>query len=243
MENKNYTVTKTSETGEVFLSAFLAETQDEAVKVYNKFLPLLNSIVSRYLSTGLEKSDLFSTALVGLARAMRDFDIKRSNSLEMFVGFKVRDALRNFVRKNIAPVSIPQYIMASHALVTKIGTGLDHKNLNCVENTGAYTDNDNNYANLTKAAERCGLTVEELTDRSEVLPTGVQYDEHASTEQSGYLETLINELKNEMTDNELVVSNGILNGDNYTKIAKDNGKSKTWVTNVIKGMREKFKSS
>ena len=234
---RNYTVVKTSTTEEVFLSAFLAETQDEAVKVYNEYLPLLNSIVNRYLSTGLEKSDLFSTALVGLARAMRDFDSNRSESPKMFVNVKVRDALRDFVRKNISPVSIPQYIMASHGLVTKIGDSMDHKNHNCGETTG-------DYSNLTKAAERCGLTVEELIERSEVLPTGVPYvDDYSPTEQSGYSKTLINELKNDMTDNELVVSNGILAGDDYAKIARDNGKSKTWVTNVIKGMREKFKTS
>ena len=74
------------------------------------------------------------------------------------------------------------------------------------------------------------------------MPTGIPYtEEHSSTEQSGYLSTLINELKSEMTENELIVSNGILSGDDYAKIARDNGKSKTWVTNTIKGMKEKFK--
>lgn len=245
MDNKNYTVLKNKETKEKFLSAFLANTQEEAVEVYNEFLPFLNSIVKRYLFTGLEKSDLFSTALVGLARAMRDYDSKRSESFKMFASFKVRDALRDFVRKNTSPVAIPQYIMSSHALVTKMYRSQDQKNNSCEESAGEHSFRDQeNYANLTKAAERCGLTVEQLVERSEVIPISVPYtEEHTSTEQSGYSKTLINELKSEMTENELIVSNGILAGDNYSKIASDNEKSKTWVTNVIKGMREKFGQS
>ena len=243
MNKSNYTVIKNNTTKEEFLSAFLAETQEEAIEVYNEFRPLLDSIISRYLSTNLEKSDLFSTALVGLARAMRDFDSKRSKSLKMFVNFKVRDALRIFVRKNISPVSIPQHIIASHALVTKMYRSQDQKKHGCVEPAGDFSCTDIEVqTNLTKAAERCGLTVEQLIGRSEVLPTGIPYTEgHSSTEQSGYLSTLINELKSEMTENELIVSNGILSGDDYAKIARDNGKSKTWVTNTIKGMKEKFK--
>jgi len=245
VDKQNYTVLKSKETKEEFLSAFLANTQEEAVEVYNEFLPFLNSIVSRYLSTGLEKSDLFSTALVGLARAMRDFDSKRSDSLKMFVSFKVKDALRRFVRKNISPVSIPQYIMASHALVAKMQCSQDQKILSYEESTGEpfYTYSDN-HVSLTKAAKRCGLSVEQLIERSETLPTSVPYtDDIPDTEQSGYLKTFINELKSNMNENELIVSNGILRGDDYTKIARDSGKSKTWVTNVINDMREKFKSS
>jgi DNA-directed RNA polymerase specialized sigma subunit len=73
---------------------FLGYTPEEAEKNYNEYGFLLKKISKSYANvTGLQEEDLFGAGLVGLARAVRDFDVKKSNNFIGYAYFRIRGAL------------------------------------------------------------------------------------------------------------------------------------------------------
>lgn len=226
---------------EKFLKCFLADTQEEAEKVHKEFLGCLNSIAYSYhLSTSLDKADLFSEALVGLARSKRDYNPDRSLNFKTYAIFRIKDALNKFVRENMAPVKIPVYIKKAHSLITKLKHKLGYEAFE-----QALKDNNKEaLGELGSAADRCNISAIELANRATVLPTELEFVEetYSLPEDDIYNKILVNQLKEKMTDVELVITQGISEGKSYSQIGKENNRSKGWVAAKMKEMRNKFVS-
>ena len=106
---------------EIFLDYFLGSTPEEAEEVFYEFSDTLNTITKSYHNwSRLDKGDLFGTALVGLARAKRDFDPLRSDNFKAFVILKVKNALNEYYRRNKTAVSIPSYVRIANSYINNI---------------------------------------------------------------------------------------------------------------------------
>ena len=100
---------------------FLADDPVEAEKLYIKFSNLLNSISYTYSTiSGIPKSDLFGEALLGLARANRDWDTIYDSNFAVYVTFRIKDVLNEYIRRNAQIVTIPSYIKKASILLNKI---------------------------------------------------------------------------------------------------------------------------
>lgn len=243
MSKSKYKVVKVNFTEEVFLSSFLGETQEEATEVYNKHSNTLHRIsMSYHLNTGLSKADLFSEALVGLARAVRDFDINRSDNFDMFASYKIKEALHHFMRKNMSPVRIPSYIKKAHTLINKLKNDIGEEAFRKIADNGDIrSEHLNALDKLISASVRCKLSLQGLIKRAEFLPLSAPLeDKHLVDENSISCGVFVNELKAQMNDNELIVSEGIMDGRTYTQIAEENGRSVMWVSKIVKNMKDKF---
>ena len=106
---------------EVFLDYYLGDTPEEAEDLFKSFSRLLNIISKAYsVWTGMDKEDLFGTALVGLARAKRDFDPKRSDNFKTFAIYKIKNALNSYYRENKTIVNIPSYVKTANGYINGI---------------------------------------------------------------------------------------------------------------------------
>jgi hypothetical protein len=125
MGNKKFKydiIHKTSiDTYEKLPKFFLADDPIEAEKLYIKFSNLLNSISYTYsIISGIPKSDLFGEALLGLARANRDWSAIYDNRFKTYVIFRIKDVLNEYIRRNAQIVTIPSYIKKASILLNKI---------------------------------------------------------------------------------------------------------------------------
>lgn len=229
----------TTQAPEKFLSCFLADTQEEAEQTHEEFSKCLNSIAYSYhLSTGLDKAELFSEGLVGLARAKRDYDPTRSLNFKTYAIFRIKDALNKYIRENMAPVKIPAYIRKAHSLITKLKQELGNE----LFEQALRNNNREVLGELGSAADRCNLSVIELANRATVLPTELEFldTEHSSNTDDVFNKILVDELKRQMTAKELIVAKGISEGKSYEQIGKENNKSKSWVASKIQNLRNRF---
>ena len=125
MDNKKFKydiVHKTSvNTYEKLPKFFLADDPIEAEKLYSKFSNLLNSISYTYSTiSGIPKSDLFGEALLGLARANRDWSATYDSNFKTYAIFRIKDVLNEYIRCNAQIVTIPSYIKKANILLNKI---------------------------------------------------------------------------------------------------------------------------
>lgn len=218
---------KRIKTHEKFLPYFLGNDEEEAHKVYNAFSKLLDTISGNYsMSTGLERLDIFEEALVGLARAVRDFDPRRSSDFKTYAIYRIKDAIRKYVRKFKSVISAPAYLESAKRHLNNIKGG-------CTE-SALFLEN---------AAQRAGLTIEELIERTEMLPSEVELDdnvEDTSTEEAVYAALLIQKLKEHMEDDELLICDMIVEGRTYEEIGNVFDKGPTWVVYKLGKLRERL---
>jgi RNA polymerase sigma factor (sigma-70 family) len=100
---------------------FLADDPVEAEKLYIKFSNLLNNISYTYsIISGIPKSDLFGEALLGLARANRDWSTVYDSNFKTYATFRIKDVLNEYIRRNAQIVIIPSYIKKASILLNKI---------------------------------------------------------------------------------------------------------------------------
>ena len=106
---------------EWFPQHFLASNAEDAENLYKEYTHYLKMFASKYaLYTGLDEDDLFQEAVIGLARASRDFEAERSDEFRTFAIYKIKDALREFVSSQSSDISIPQYIQDAAKLIIKL---------------------------------------------------------------------------------------------------------------------------
>lgn len=243
---------------------FLADTIEEAEELHGEFSKTLNVLSSSYaLSTGLDKADLFGEALIGLARAKRDFDEKRSKDFKTFAIYKIKDALNEHVRTFSKSISIPSYLKkaSTHLNVLKgllHSKGLDIDSIYEILNKELpiddfdITDNAKKQCRnllvfLERAAERANISLKELIGRVELLPEDVPYmDDYQEKsdnrrEEKMYAALVVENLKKYMDTTELAISEGIMQGKTFEKIAQDHGKSIGWVAKRLERMRVRLK--
>lgn len=172
--------------GEKFCKRFLADTEEEAEKLLEEFdynLKLLASKLSKL--TGVDKEDLRSEGIIGLARAKRDFDETRSNNFTIFALYKIKDAMREFISTQAIDINVPQYIVDA----SRLGTVLKGLTEKAIGQTGVslvgiwrasyeYKE-DNELAKeiettrekIENLAERSHTPVIDLLGRADILPS------------------------------------------------------------------------
>ena len=216
---------------------FLAETQEEAEKLYKDFAYILNGFAYSYSTvTNIDKYDLFGEALIGLGRASRDFDSSRSDDFKTFAIFKIKSAIVEYIRKNISSIIVPAYIKQANNNIQQIKTLLSITTLDAADAAVMTEKQREKYDKLTgflnNIAVRAGITMEELTKRSEFLPTDTVLEEAEAVENSEddmNRKLVVAKLLSLMSDDEKSIAQGIMEGKTYTEIGEEHGKTDGWV--------------
>lgn len=243
---------------EGFPKHFLGETLEEAEKTYKEYKGLLDSFAYMYsTTTGLDKHDLFGHALIGLAKAKRDFDPKRSDNFKTFAIFNIKDELNEALRLNGATVVIPTYIKKAISIINSIFTTCAKYGTNALQVIHTrvvpreFGEADLEFCSrkltlLKRAAIRATITYEELVERILLVPQEVSYEDHVNTESSQrgqqVLEAamVVEQLKRHMTGEEWAVCSGIMSDCSYEEIGKIIGKSPAWICKKLVELRKRF---
>jgi RNA polymerase sigma factor (sigma-70 family) len=236
----------------------LGDTIVEAEEVYAEYAGLLNSIAYTYhVSTGVEKSDLFAEALIGLARAKQDFDSKRSEEFQPYAIFRVKDALNEYIRKYAKSISIPSYLRKASWLFEKLRRILEASaDMNTMLDILEYGETvdtippeicnacEEILEKLNNYANRASITYEELILRIQLLPNEVSIDlveEPSETEETEDT-ILVKQMMDRMTEEERFICECIMADMSYTEIGNKIGKSKGWVAQKVKHLGRRFEN-
>jgi len=167
---------------------FLSKSPIEAEALYNEYLHYIKMLASKYASnTGLDEEDLAQEAVIGLARASRDFDEERSLEFKIFAIYKMKDALREYVATQSSDINIPQYILDASRLVMKLrkvmesGDLLNSKDFLSIWEQSERCDKASDLVqsvteireNIENLAKRSGTSVERLLERAEMYPSTI----------------------------------------------------------------------
>jgi RNA polymerase sigma factor (sigma-70 family) len=239
---------------------FLADTPKEAENIYNKFEKILNHFAYSYsISTKINKADLFGEALIGLARAYRDWDPSRSDNFQVYAKFVIRDALNEFVRNNSAIIVVPAYIKKANSSLKKIKAicneyDIDWQNMITNQDitnkmrSGDVSKCTNYISNIISAADRAGVDYNKFIDRIEFIPEDTEYVEQISYEthkrNSETMEAaiIVDKLKAHMTQQELSICEGIMLDKSLDEIGENLGKSKSWVSGKLGALKKRILS-
>jgi len=244
----------------------LAKSQKEAENIYKKFSGMINKISYNYSQiTGIEKADLFGEAVLGLANAYKNWgkinissEKEKSISFKMYIKFYIQDAINEYIRQNISSVKIPSYLMKAINNFRKLTNELntfditekeiellidtnDLKTINYPLTKNVCVKVSDILKNLNSAAKRASITTKELYDRTKLISFySVELnnvDDNINNENNINTAIFINDLKNKMNKDELLISNYIMEGYSYIEIEELMGKNTNWV----KYQLEKFK--
>lgn len=104
-----------------FKPYFLGDSKEEAEKVYKSFFTDLTMLSRKaaFLS-GMNREDLFQEAVIGLARAKRDFEKDRSENFRIFAIYKIKDAIREHISSQQRDVRVPQYLLDATSLIRQL---------------------------------------------------------------------------------------------------------------------------
>jgi RNA polymerase sigma factor (sigma-70 family) len=239
---------------------FLADTPVEAEHIYNRFERVLNSFAYSYsISTGISKADLFGEALIGLARAYRDWDPNRSDNFEVYAKFVIRDTLNEFVRGNSAIISVPAYIKKAHSNLKRVKSICEEHNIDWEAFViDQQVPNDMHIESASKcsklvgniilAAERAKVDYVKFIERIELIPEDIEYVEQIPHEvhkrDSEMIEAaiVVDKLKEYMTEQELLICEGIMLDKSFDEIGISLGKSKSWVSGKLKALKKRILS-
>jgi len=159
---------------EKFCKHFLGETEKEAIEVMKKYdndVVMLSNKCA--LHTGLDKKDLKQEAIIGLARARRDFDFDRSENFRIFVIYKIKDALREYITMQSNNVRIPQYIKDTIGLIDNLKKVVEkcihlHPYASFLE-IWKSSETDVIDKNIQKEIESIRQSIKNLADRSHTI--------------------------------------------------------------------------
>lgn len=237
---------------------FLADTPKEADAIYSQYESMLNGWAYSYAtSTGLSRADLFGEALIGLARAYRDWDMDRGGSFRTYAIYKVKDALNEFVRVNSATISVPAYIKKANANLCEIKSICESYQISW-ETLAVEQDIPDSFdmqdaircaelvENLINAAKRAKVDYVKFIDRIMYIPENADFsdqmspEEHERKQQLLEAALIVEKLKTHMNDDEFDICDGIMNDKSFEQIGMELGKSKAWVSDKLKKLRKKI---
>jgi RNA polymerase sigma factor (sigma-70 family) len=254
------------ENTEEFLPFFLGNTEKEAEQTYINFKKLLNNMSGSYArSSGLLKEDLFGEALIGLARAMRDYDKTKNDNIFVYASYRIRSVLNEYCYKNRSIVSIPNYVAIAYGYINRIrnillkypGTEdkikeflLDNKIPDYFELPKKEREIcETVLKHLAILAINSKVNYADLIERAEYVPLNVTFEEnYLSVEDCEerdvkqiQLTALISSLKNKMTEKEIAIADGILMGKTYDEIGAEQTphRSAAWVRKQLDNIRKK----
>lgn len=237
---------------------FLADTPEEAETLYCRYSGLVNGMAYNYaLATGLQKVDLFTEALIGLGRAYRDWDAKRSDDFKIYAIYRITDALNEFTRDNMTSVKVPVYIKKSHIHVTKLKYIFHKYNIStdkvllCGKVDNRIKGPDRKKCTLlvrylVDAAARAKVDYKKFIERVEYIPEDcILEDTTAPDNYEKKLETalLIKKLQTYMNKTELSICRGVMEGQTYEVIGEEFGKSSVWVKRKLDKLKDKITAS
>lgn len=255
------------EDSETFLEYFLGNSQEEAEETYFRFADRLSAIAGSYSNwTGLDRGDLFGAGLTGLARAVRDFDPSRSDKFDPFATRKIKNALNEFCRVYKGVITVPVYIRAAHGHIRIIkglleGYAIDPVDISESLSRGSIVSNiyladrdleviNEQFEKLRNVSKSFNIKYDALVSQAEYIPTEVQFDERMSQEEIHERNNrliaaalMVSKLKDHMTDVELFVAEGIMEGKTYDEIGAemDPPVTKARIRQILDGMKDKFK--
>jgi RNA polymerase sigma factor (sigma-70 family) len=251
---------------EEFLPFFLGNTEGEAEANYEVFSRTLNNIASSYAKfSGLEKEDLFGTALTGLARALRDFDPKRNSNFLMYANYKMRSVLNDYCHKNMAIVSVPSYVALAHGYINRIrnilfkyvgpegsvkAVILSKKVPNIRMTTKELSTYKGALAHLETLSKNSGVSYDDLIERSEYVPLNVSFEESYLTDEDFeerdvkqiQLTALVSKIRGRMTAKEQSIADGIMLGKTYDEIGAEQKppRSAAWVRKQLDNIKNRI---
>lgn len=243
---------------------FLADNSVEAEKLYIKFSNLLNSISYTYsIISGIPKSDLFGEALLGLARANRDWNTIYDSNFKTYATFRIKDILNEYIRRNAQIVIIPSYIKKASILLNKIKnllkefeidsddiykivTTVNFENINIPNRQKRVCKKM--IETLKAAATRAKVDYTKFIERIECLPINITIDNQTEIKFQKFNDKeldaaiLVEKLKRYMNKDEITICNGIMVGLTYKEIGIEfiPNKSDAWVAKQIKNLRKKL---
>lgn len=170
---------------EKFPAHFLGDSDVEALDTLNTYGSDVDMLANRYhMLTGVDKDDLKSEGVIGLARAKRDFETERSKTFRIFAIYKIKEAMREYVSTQSTNVRAPQYIQDAHSIIKKI-KGIMEKSgevkFNSLTDIWEASEIYDSNAHLVKdvqslrgslksLAERSCTSVHQLLDRADMIP-------------------------------------------------------------------------
>jgi len=239
-----------------FPKHLLGSTLEEAEKMFKSFSKILNSLAGFYANkTGLDKADILGEAVIGLAKAKRDYDPTRSDDFRTFAIYKITDEIHNYTRCFFGQVKAPAYIKRAGRWIVEFRDILKSKGipLHCistiVEQDVTNTAGDRAVELLgyiLKEANRLNISVDELAERTDKLPRyylelNGQSECNECSEDQLHAKIVVNKLKGYLTKNELHIANGIMEDKTHKEIAEDLGYTTPWVTQQLEKIRRKLK--
>jgi RNA polymerase sigma factor (sigma-70 family) len=239
---------------------FLADTPEEAESIYARFQKMVNDFAYSYaMSTNLNRMDLFGEALIGLARAYRDWDPSRSENFGTYARFVIKDALNEFVRDNLTIVSMPAYVKKANINLKNIKSicaayNIDWRILVIDQEIPQKLDMSDaikcskSVSNLIQAAKRAKVDYEKFIDRVALIPEDIEYvdqtpfEVHKRESEMCEAAMIVEKLKEHMDKYELFICTGIMEDKSFEEIGKEMKKSKSWVSGKLKNLRERIVS-
>ena len=233
---------------------FLADTAEEAEKLYNSFSSLLNSIAYSYsVGTGIDKDDLFRESLIGLAKAYQDWDSGRSEDFRKYATYRIKEVLNEYVRHNITCVKIPSYIKKAQNTLRKItelceSLGISWEDFVFSDVFTVDINDDrksvllDNKTKLENAAERAGVDYQVFVRRIQIIPKVVSYSEEESSDHKDdtFISVVVNEIIDKASEDEKEICNYIMAGLSNRQIAVKIGKSEAWVRRILLRIRKRL---
>jgi RNA polymerase sigma factor (sigma-70 family) len=242
---------------ERFPKHLLADTAEEAEAVFKMFSKVVNDLARSYAAgSGLNRADLFGEAVIGLARAKRDFDPRRSKNFKTFAIYKMKDTLNDYVRSFSSPVPVPAYLKRVSRWVGILEEVLRSAMLPEVDveailngRRQAFLPGElhDHYLELSeylaKEAKRLNVTQEELVKRARAIPKEFvsEPDGLAASDDELYTRIMVEELKRHMTETELRISEMIMAGKTYKEIADVFGRTAPWVRQQLDKIKDRLK--
>jgi RNA polymerase sigma factor (sigma-70 family) len=171
--------------GERFKKHFLGNTEKEANQTLSKYNKTMSMLALKFSSlTGLDRDDLYQEGVIGLARAVREFDWSRSDTFTIFAIYKIKDAMREFVTGQAADIKLPQYIkdaaslaMRLKSLLVKIGESEYLPMADLWTASEKYLKEDqftesvgNLRESIQNLADRSHTSVSQLLEKAEMVP-------------------------------------------------------------------------
>ena len=242
----------------------LANTQEEAEEMFIKYSALLNGISYTYsVSTGIEKGELFGEAVMGLAKALKNFDETLGYSFKTFAVKVIRRTLNEYARRNTYTIYVPGYIKRAHYQIVTLKrllslSGLTESQIDEVVRQGKtesfeiptkFVDQcEKAIEFISREAERASIDYVKLVNRAESIPTEVELtdetveEKHADDQSERDLEIalFVEKLKEHMTDTELFVCEGIMNDRTYEQIAEKLGVKRSRVRQILDKLKQKL---
>jgi RNA polymerase sigma factor (sigma-70 family) len=211
------------------------------------------------MSTNLEWQDLFGEALIGLAKARRDWEEGRSTgSFKSFAIFYIKAELGEKLRREMVSVYVPSYIRKAFGNIKKVESLCLKYNIK-PSHSVVYTTNipeefssddksecDKYITFIKNAAERASVEYKEFVSRIYCMPDEVSYDESSyeddaeREQQKLEAAVVVEQLRSIMSKDERIICDYIMEGYTYEEIGSMMSRSPSWVWKKVAAFKKKI---